>query len=356
MKNMQSNAIPMIIKPYRTSEKAAKFKPHRCLHKLAQGVETNFIFDLNVLSWMNEVIKGKSSLKTKNLNQLVKTMNSAQALSLSPGLALHEAASDWIEPLRESFEAFIDRYCPSYRDHPSAIRSDLGSFNNSQEFSKLDYSKKALFSEAYLAMLRLHILRRRLDNENGIVLFAEYLDYMSSVADIVGGVESEIAKYVLFRPESMKDKRHWFRAKKIRGNFYKWNPDSEKTLQNCLNITNDLMYYRLTAFMADQLFDGRKQENWLVTGDMGIQFLSESLFFYTKFDGSNSVAIAYSRNASQENSEYWQVCDRLSEELNCRRNPGFTPPNTEWTEKEYNRLLDLVAESEDEIRTIQKVA
>lgn len=356
MKN-KNNAVPMIIKPYRASEKPLKFKPHKCLQELAQGVETNFIFDLNILSWMNEVIEGRASLKTKGLNRLVKTMNSAHALSLSPGFALHEAASDWIEPLRDSFEIFIDRYCPRYRDHPSAIRTDVKNFKNSQDFGRLDYAKKALFSQAYLAILRIHILSRRLGNDNGVTLFAEYLEYMSGVADIVGGVEAEIAKYVLFRSQTMKDNGHRFRAQKIKKNFLKWNNNNaEQTCRNCLNITHDLMYFRLTALMADHVFDGRKQDNWLVTGDMGIQYLSESLFFYTKFDGSNSVAMSSSRNKSQKKSDYWQDCDNLFEELNFRRNPFFTQPSTEWTEQESNRLLNLVVESEDEIKAIQKAA
>ncbi|ELV8644659.1 hypothetical protein QNE66_004379, partial [Vibrio vulnificus] len=114
---------PVFIKPARLKHNSPELKKSKVLKNAMSSIETAVIIDLNILSKMNQVVKGEITLKASGLKELVKTLNNVRALCLSPGFALNEAEASYVSDLYSSYETFLERYCRDYIDHPGAIKT-----------------------------------------------------------------------------------------------------------------------------------------------------------------------------------------------------------------------------------------
>jgi hypothetical protein len=141
--------------------------------------------------------------------------------------------------------------------------------------------------------------------------YENYLSYMIDVADVVGAVETEIAKYVFADISSIKETKYRAFAKKIKENFNKKGSSIEKALANALNATRDIMYYRLTAERSNELIDEKRQDTWLITADDSLVNLTNSIYFTPIDPCSDSKYVTFNRFAEQKSSDYWRVCDDL---------------------------------------------
>ena len=122
-------------------------------------------------------------------------------------------------------------------------------------------------------------------------------------------------------------------------------------MQRSLNAAKDIMYYRLTAHLSNKPIDNKLQDTWLVTADVGLYNLSESIHFLPRIDDVDSKYITFERNKEQKNSHYWQYCDDIfSTSVDVRRLQNVAGEKQEWSEIDYNSLLNCIAVAEEELR------
>lgn len=291
---------------------------------------------------MNEVEKGDQSLKSSGLTDLVSFLNKTPALCPTPGYAVQEIDANLLIEIMDSFESFLEKYCPDYSDHPNATKNYSDLQEKPREFQKLPLAERCLNSITYLGILKIQLIWRNNSELEPVDKFREYIDYMVHKADMVGAIESEAAKYVFFDGSDAKDKAFKFFCKKIKDNFKKGGTTPEKLLERCLNSARDIMYYRLCAHMSGEFLDGKMQDTWLVTGDEGLSNLSESIHFLPGIEKSDSKYVTFERHKEQKLSEYWSQCDEiLTSAVDIRQLKNIALKNEEFTEASYERLLSV---------------
>ena len=315
--------------------------------------KTSLILDLNILSKMNEVVKGERTFEDSGLSWLVKFLNSKPGLCPTPGYAIQEVDSDSLNEITASFESFLSTYCKGYFDHPTAIKNYSELINKPKRFQELPLSERYLNSIAYLGILKIQEIWRNDSELEPIDKFVKYTVFMSEKADIVGAIESEAAKYVFFDSSTVKDVKFGLFCKKIKENFKKGGDTHEKLLQRCLNSARDIMYYRLCAHMSGELIDGKKQDTWLVTGDEGLYNLSESIHFVPGIDKSDSKYVTFERHREQKKSDYWKCSDEiLVSTIDVRQLHRIVSDQDQFTEESYERLLKCVSDLENELSSL----
>jgi hypothetical protein len=349
-----NNFTPRIIRPSRNTSKSPDLKMARCIKNHKKGVETSLILDLNILSKMREVVDTKKvEYRNSGLAGLVKILNTMPALYLSPGFAISEVHQDYLASLMESYEVFLEKYCPGYTDTPNATKNYKNLNDRPSEFVKLEKAEKYFNSVAYLGILRIQIVDRN-DSRDPLLKYESYLSYMIEKADMVGAIESEAAKYVFSDIESITDPKFRVFSSKIRKNFKKGGESSEKLLKNCLNAARDIMYYRATADRSNEYVDGKLQDTWLVTADDGLSNLSESIHFVPNIDGSDSKYVSFVRGQEQKKSSYWRYCDETTiNNLNYRQLVREQSNDKYRLEsKDFDSLLKCISKSEDELSNL----
>lgn len=350
-----NNFNPRIIKPSRFQSKSPALKRARCIKNHLNNVETSLVFDLNILSKMNKVVCGETSINQSGLVDLVTILNKLPALYLTPGFAIAEISHEYLNTVTNSYEVFLDKYCPGYKDAPNATHDYKNLNSKPTEFLKLDKSEKYLNSISYLGILRIQI-EEHINQGTQYDKYNEYLSYMINVADMVGVVESEVAKYVFSDYSQIKDQKFKIFSSKIKKNFKKTSGDSTVTLKKCLNAARDIMYYRTTADRSNEYIDGKLQDTWLVTADEGLCNLTDSIHFLPNMDKSDSKYVSYVRCKEQKKSQYWRYCDDITiKNLNFRQLVRtITNEAEELDDKDLDKILEHIKDSESELTRIIK--
>jgi len=287
-----------------------ELKRSKVIQNHLRQVETSIIIDLNILSKMNKVMTGETTYKNSGLKDLVKTLNRVGGLCLSPGFAFNEADAKLIHKLTKSYELFLEKYCPTYMDHPGAIKTNR-SESRTASFSELPTNEKYVNSITYLSILKIQLIMREDKELSPESKFKKYVDYLALKADMVGAIEAEAAKYVFFEHSMVSDQALKVFCKKIKDNFKKGGNTPEKLLNKCLNSARDIVYYRLAARQQNEVLDGKSQDTWLLTADDGLVNLTNSVYFVPQIDGDDSKYITYFRHKEQNKSDYWSYCDNL---------------------------------------------
>jgi hypothetical protein len=263
--------------------------------------------------------------------------------------------SDMLPDMVSSFESFLERYCPVYKDHPGATKDYPDMEEKPGQYGLLPLSEKYLNSLAYLGVLRMQLISRKEASSDPQTMFRKFIEYMIEKADIVGAVEAEVARYVFFDRNSVKDVKLKIFCRDIKDNFRKGGNTVEKLLENCLNSARDIMYYRMTANMSNKLMGGKRQDTWLITGDKGLAFLSDSIHFVPGVENTDSKYVVHERHPEQKKSSYWNYCDALFESVvDVRRLLSAALGGREWTAKHYDNLLLYIDDTEHELRTAYK--
>ena len=348
-----NNFNPRIIKPSRLQSKSPELKRSRCIKNHLKNVETSLVFDLNILSKMNKVVCGEISINQSGLVGLVTILNKLPALYLTPGFAIAEISHEYLHTVTNSYEVFLDKYCPSYDDAPNATHDYKNLNSKPTEFLKLDKSEKYLNSISYLGILRIQI-EERINQGSQYDKYNEYLSYMINIADMVGVVESEVAKYVFSDYSQIKDQKFKIFSSKIKKNFKKTSSDPKEALKKCLNAARDIMYYRTTADRSNEYIDGKLQDTWLITADDGLCNLTDSIHFLPNMDNSDSKYVSYIRCKEQKKSDYWNYCDDITiKNLNYRQLVrAITDEPEKLEDKDLDKILGYIEDSEDELSKI----
>lgn len=346
--------VPKTIKPVRSQDASPELKKTRAIKNALQGIETSLVLDLNILSAMNSVLKNKITYKDSGLKPLVKFLNETPGLCLTPGFAIKEVQDSFLREITESFDRFLLKYCSGYQDHPNATKNFLKEKINPSTFKELSQTDQYMNSVAYLGILRTQLIAREYAAASDTEKFTAYVNYMVSKANILGAIETEAAKYVFFDGRTLTDQKLISFCKTIKNNFKKSANTPEKLLQKCFNAARDIMYYRLTANINFTEIDGRRQDNWLITGDEGLANLAKSIYFTPTADGTGSGEVCFVRHAQQETSEYWRFCDNLQiNAVEYRQLTGFINNDEPWSDKDFKKLLSCISDTEQKL-TLQQ--
>lgn len=343
--------VPRLIKPSRLKAKNPELKKSKVIKNHNRKVETSIVFDLNILSKINEVETGKTSYKASGLKDLASLLNSIPYLCPTPGFAINEADAEILPNLIESFDKFLLKRCPSYQDHPNATRNFENTKNKPSAYRDLPLREKYFNSISYLGILKIQHICRQEETIQPHEKFRKYLEYMASKADIIGAVEAEAAKYVFFDPTEIKDIKFKATCKSIKKNFKKGGDSFDKFLSRCFNSARDIMYYRTTASFSNEEIDGKVQDTWLITADEGLANLSNSIHFVPRTEGSDSKYTTLIRNNTQKSSAYWTFCDQLYfSTVNQRKLERIIQGEQKFLEKDYEDLLNCINELEHELK------
>lgn len=275
------------------------------------GFDTTLMFDLNILSNMQMVLKTERSLSETGLQGVIDILNQTRGLHLMPGMGLAEASDQHIANLSQSFEEFLRVYCPTCGDTPQTKRDHLLQsvvLGRPKSYMELSEGHRIGIGHHYLSMLKVRQLDKRQDLR-AYEKFVRYVDFFCDEVDVFGGLGTEVAKYVFFNVASADEEDFRDHCKTIKENFRKPTGSHEKLLRVCMNSAFDLFYYGLSSHIPAFELDGRKQDLWLLTGDEGLARLTDSIFYFGNFLGGGMSAAG---NIPHRNKyEYFVDCDEL---------------------------------------------
>ncbi|WP_297575097.1 hypothetical protein [uncultured Deefgea sp.] len=316
------------------------------LRKLADGIETSVIFDLNVLNYMRDVLLfdfhglcGAHSRPFYDLCDLLKT----NGIFIVPGFALGEADEKFREELMSSYENFVAEYAPSFVN--SYNHTELNSSKGpSRIFSKLAEGEQLLISVSYLSMLKIYQIQSECKSSTGYEKFDIYMEFMDNLVSMVGAFEVEVAKHSFSDAKTGYD--DFDNASKIISDNFKKSGSGEKKLMSLLNQSRDLMYLRIPGLMSDYDYDERLQECWLVTLDEGLFYLSQNIYFHPK-DGFNAMYVHIESHPARSKSSYWKYVDnQMDSVIEDRFSKGISTSEYHASEPHLKEILKLTKELE----------
>ncbi|MBO7921185.1 hypothetical protein J5X92_03020 [Alteromonas sp. K632G] len=94
---------PKFIKPSRKGDESPKLSNEWVTLNNLRRIETSIVLDLNVLSTMKDVMRGKTNLAESGLEGLVSFFN-ANSVFITPGFGFSEADKAYIEDLVITYE------------------------------------------------------------------------------------------------------------------------------------------------------------------------------------------------------------------------------------------------------------
>ncbi len=341
---------PKFIKPCRQQDKSPVLTKSKSLKNAKKSIETSLILDLNILSKMHEVINGKTKYLDSGLQDFVTFLNKTPNIYLTAGFATIEADHKWLIEIFESYEKFLAIYAKTYIDTPNSTKNFLNETpKEKNKFQDLPKSEQYINSVAYIGILKIWLIQKKHNDLQDIDKVRLFIEYMENIVDMIGGIEAEVAKYVFFDGNTIKDakfRRFW---KDIHDNFNKRKNSTnlENILKDRLNAARDIMYYRLTALMSNKLLDNKRQDTWLVTADNGLSNLTNSIYFVSDIDNSDSKYIAVVRNDEQKESYYWRYCDELTKKKITKRSIFSVIDNTKTYDLE--NIIEHISSLENEI-------
>lgn len=281
----------------------------------SMGKETCLVLDLNIL---NQVMTFQKTAAHERSPQLLADIDAIKQILYTPGLvitagfAIGEADKKYVACLSKTYEDFLSVELPTYRDAPNStpIGNDR---SQTRKFKLLPDDDQLFFAIAHLALLKVHDISLSQKSLSPEAKFDLYLEYMDRAADMVPGIETEIAKHFFFQPASGDQDPFLMRSKKIRENFDKGGR-GEKRVDRILNGARDIMLIRGTASKDGKTLDGKMQDMWLLTADMGVAALCNSVYFFPA-DGEHSKFTTTVDTPFRRRSSYWRYVDAISHDL-----------------------------------------
>lgn len=282
------------------------------LANLSRGVETCLVLDLNILNhFKNYQLTPADERSPRLLGYIaaIKEILSAPALFLAAGAAIGEADEKYVEALSETYEEFLAAELPGYLDAPNAIPIGRERIR-SRQFRSLPEEDQLFFSCAHLALLKVHDILFFYKSSSPEAKFDMYLEYMDRVADLVPGIETEVAKHCFFKPKPGDQDPFLVRSEAIRDNFDKGGR-GDKRVDRILNGARDVMLLRSAAMKDGKPLDGRIQDTWLLTTDAGLAALCETIYFFPA-DGERAKFTTTVDSPFRQSNSYWRYVDKAS--------------------------------------------
>lgn len=333
-----------LLKPCRNTDSQPELNFEYVLRCHAEETETTLVLDLSVLNSLmdygNIPDSQRSEIKKIEISQ-IKDILKISGIHITPGYALGEADEKYLDALMNGYERFLSAEFPSYIDAPNATGMRFERVR-SRKYLQLPLDEQDFYGFTYLALLKIHdiLLTRKRDSPEA--KFDAYLEYMDGVANLVPGLETEVAKYCFCDPTELSDAKFTERCVSIQDNFDK-KGRGEKRTDRILNGARDLMYIRSAAFMDGKVLDGRKQDTWLLTRDSGIQHFNASIYFYPK-DGEQAKHTAVASNRAREANAYWRYVDKSMGLLLEQRSGKRRANNFLANEMHIQKLADKARE------------
>jgi hypothetical protein len=166
-------------------------------------------------------------------------------------------------------------------------------------------------------LLKVHEILVTTPAASAEAMFDAYLEYMDGVADLVPGIETEIAKHCFFKAPNGGPDPFLERSRAIRKNFDKGGA-GEARVDRVLNGARDVMYLRSAAAQDGKHLDGRVQDTWLLTSDAGLAALSAS-FYFVPTAGERAKFTAVADSPTRDVNSYWRYVDKASNSLLAAR-------------------------------------
>jgi hypothetical protein len=280
--------------------------------KLSSKIETCVILDLNILNRFKEYLTCSVTERSPELAGdivAIKKILSLPLIFTAAGFALGEADESYLDVLVDSYESFFQKELPGYIDAQNSIPAGRDRIR-SRKYLALPESDQQFLSFAHLALLKIHQILIDEERASPESKFDLYLEFMDGVADIVPGIETEVAKHCFFNASGVTDDEFINRSKAIRKNFNKGGKGDVR-VDRILNGARDIMYIRSAAAMDGKMLDGRPQDTWLLTCDAGIAALNASIYFYPN-EGERSKFTALTDSATRETNSFWRYADQAS--------------------------------------------
>lgn len=308
-----------LIKPSRTSDAMPELSIERPLAMLSKGIQTCLVLDLNILNHFKNYQQTPMQARSPQLVgdiAAIKKILGTPALFIAAGFAIGEADESYVEVLSQAYEDFLTAELPGYRDAHNAI--PIGrERTRSRQFKSLPEQDQLFFASAHLALLKVHDILFFHQTESPEAKLDMYLEYMDGVADLVPGIESEIAKHCFFRSPADAHDPFLSQSALIRANFNKGGR-GDKRVDRILNGARDIMLLRATAMKDGKPLDGKTQDTWLLTTDSGLAALCNSIYFYP-VEGERAKFTTTVDSPFRERNGYWRYADKASSLLFAER-------------------------------------
>jgi|GEM_PF-2262808 len=307
------------LKPSRSTADMPEFPAPMPIANLSRGVETCAVLDLNILNTFHKHLTTPPDQRSEELRAdilAIKKILDVPGMFVAAGFALGEADEAYLEGLVESYEEFFATELPTFGDAPNAIAAGQAR-QRSRKYKALPADDRQFLSSSYLALLKVHEILVTQPTASPEAMFDDYLEYMDRVADLVPGVETEVAKHCFFKAPGGSTDPFLVRSRAIRKNFDKGGK-GEARVDRVLNGARDVMYLRSAAVQDGRQLDGRVQDTWLLTSDAGLAGLCASIHFVPK-DGERAKFTTLARHPTRDVNSYWRYVDRASNRVLLER-------------------------------------
>ncbi|WP_176058025.1 hypothetical protein [Paraburkholderia sp. BCC1876] len=333
-----------LLKPCRATDAQPAMSPVRVAAKQLAGIETCVILDLNILNRFKEYLGcsavGRSEELRGDIESIKKYLDTPFMLTAA-GFALGEADESYLDVLVDSYESFLKAELPGYVDAPNSVPAGTDRAR-SRKYLLLPESEQQLFSVAHLALLKIHDILIHEKKASPEARFDLYLEYMDGVADVIPGIETEVAKHCFFvSPEESGDE-FTKKSRSVRKNFNKGGK-GEVRVDRVLNGARDIMYIRSAAMMDGKSLDGKVQDTWLLTCDAGVAALSNLIYFYP-VEGERAKFTTFVDSSFREKNSFWRYADRTTESLLKERSSTRHNRQGFCDEAHIRSLTDLARE------------
>lgn len=343
---------PTFIKPSRFEDGTPSLNQSRIFLNGLLGIETSIVLDLNVLSRMNKVIEGEIQFEDSGLSDLV-TLFNKNPVFITPGFGLGEADNHYILDLVNSYELFIEQYCPEYKNTPNCLNDSLNR-KRSRKYIELEEGDKYMVSISYMSMLAVQIIAKENEELSPEEKFSKYIEYMIDEVDMLAAIEAEVAKIWFYDRSKVEDSGFKKSCAIIRDNFNKGGKGYGR-LEYILNSARDLVYYWATARKdGEYIEDGGAQDTWLVTGDEALIELTKYIHYIPR-DGYRSKFVAFPPIPEKETSSYWRYCDELFiNTVNDRQETREeteekTGEETTLSEQDWGKIFSSISDLEKKV-------
>ncbi len=333
------------VKPVRNDDASPDFNWQYGTVVLGSKVTPLVVPDANIIMRMLEfmqVFTEWSEFNGSGLDDIFRQLREGPTAYFAPYMAYVECGPRARKPAKKAVDTLFARFAPDIKDEnqsdPDFIHSTEAPSGRTI-FSNMNDFMQTLVGPAYLVFLRASLIKKSMPYLNGPSKYFALINYLSARANLIPGLEAEIAKHLFIERDGRQTASEFDAiSKKIKKNFFKSASTLEKLKSERMNAARDIAYVRTVAN-----FYASTHDQWFLTCDGGIDALFKTVYWKPTSVGVASENIYGVEMPERRATSYWREVDAVSMYFSeARKNILRENDNNK-------RVKDCIAETESEL-------
>lgn len=340
---LYSRREPYFVKTVRDSDVTPNFDWEYGARLLGTGVSPLVMPDANVVGRMLEFMQKFSEwddISGSGLDEIFQKLREGPTAYFCPYLAYAEWEISARKPMQRAVDILFEHFAPEItNENPGEISgSDEDGSPARTPFSALSNVMQVLVGPAYLVFLRATLIKTSMSYLPGSGKYFALINYLSARANLIPGIEAEVAKHLFFeRTPGKQYGKYCLTSKQIRGSFFKSANIVKKIKDVSMNAARDISYIRAAANLYSSSHD-----QWILTCYQGIDALFRTVYWRPQSLGIASEEMCAVDYQERQEIKYWREVDAVSCWISeARKNIAREPSD--------DRLRSCIVETESEL-------